>query len=83
MIDMTIPGNREYVTFVTLAHGLALEVNTGMKYTRAVSLIKVAQREGYRGPSNKRKALRWTVDTLLENFPNFAPSPSIVRALSE
>jgi len=83
MVDMTKPGMREFVTFTTLAIGLAFEVNHApMKYTRQ-SLIAVAKREGYTGPSSKKKALAWTVAVIQMNVPDWEPSESIVKALAK
>jgi hypothetical protein len=83
MVDMTIPANRAYIVFSTLAIGLALEINTGMKYARNTNLIQVAQREGYEGPKSKKKALAWVVAVIQMNAPDWEPSNSIRKALAK
>lgn len=43
-------------------HGIALEINTGMKPTRGFSAKRFAEQYGYTGTSNKKKVLQWLID---------------------
>jgi hypothetical protein len=54
---------------VTLAHGLALEINhPGMKLTnKAPGLTTVAKRMGYTGKASKVEALAWAATIMLNN----------------
>lgn len=54
---------------VTLAHGLALEINhPGMKLTnKAPGLTTVAKRMGYTGKATKLEALAWAASIMIEN----------------
>lgn len=48
---------------VTMAiHGIALEINTGMKPTRGFSASNFAKQYGYTGSTNKKKVLAWLIE---------------------
>lgn len=75
-IDMRTHGLQ--VQVITLMHGLALEINTGMKATRR-ALLPIARSLGFSGRT-KIQALVW----LIESQPStYVPSPSIAKALAK
>jgi hypothetical protein len=69
------------VRLLTIAHGLATEINTGMKMTR-VSVLTVAQRDGLTVKRTKKGALRDVVKALKAARPDYVESGSIARALA-
>jgi hypothetical protein len=74
--------------WLQVIHGLALEINTGMKLSRGGNLMTVLVRRGYTGPErgtkkNKGLALRWAIEQLQVIDPTFTPRTTVVRALEE
>jgi hypothetical protein len=67
---------------VTIAHGLALEINTGMKVSR-MGALQGARNHGLIAPNgrSKKAALKAAVKLLKEVNPDYQPSESIKKAL--
>lgn len=68
---------------LSLIHTLALELNSGMRFSNRVNLMVAAAQSGYTGPSrgtrpNKVAALRWAVQ---EMGPDYEPTARVARAL--
>lgn len=76
-------GGVQFFQHNRIVHGLGLEVNTGMKVSRGVSMVKVAQANGMIGETTraKKKALKEAVKFMKENYPTWEVSPSIQKAL--
>lgn len=66
---------------ISLVHALALQVNTGMKLSRGISAIKIAQQDGHTTKRTAKGALRDTVQRLREVYPEYEPSEGVARAL--
>lgn len=70
-----------YARFVTVAAGLALEINTGMKVSHGRSLIQVANNVTGGTKRTKIGALQDLHDALTQHLPSYKPLPSVVKAL--
>jgi hypothetical protein len=67
---------------VTLAHGLALEIeHPGMKLTGKANLVTVAKRFGYPGVARKVPALVWACEIMLNN--DLPVNDHIMKVLSD
>lgn len=69
---------------ITLAHALALEINTGMKVSRTSALqgaknlgIIPADKRG-----NKKAALKATIAKIKESRPDYEPTGSVAKAVA-
>ena len=75
--------NVRTATLITLAHALALELNTTMRAGRlsaydAAKLQGVIPNDSSRGTkNNKVKALKKTLEMIKEQYPDYEPSKSI------
>lgn len=74
--------------WLQVIHALALEINTSMKLSRGVNLMKVVQSRGYTGPvrgtkPNQRLALKWAIEQLQTINPDYVASGTVARALEE
>jgi len=74
------------VRLLAIAHSLALEINTGMKMSRGLSPLAVAQRDGITSKRTKKGALRDVVAAIKQAHidqgrPAYEPSSVIVRAM--
>jgi hypothetical protein len=78
---ITTPEGIAFYRLLTVAHGLALEINTGMKMTRQ-SVLAVAQRDGLTVKRTKKGALRDVVKALKAAQPDYAESASVARAMA-
>lgn len=81
-----ITGKEDIKTYALLnvAAALAMEINTGMQLTRAVTGLQAAKNHGIipkdkRG--NKKQALKLTVQAIRERRPDYEPSATIAKAL--
>ena len=66
-------------------HALALEVNTGLRHSRANWLV-VLSRHGYTGSTrgtvkNKVEGMKWLIDEITERWPGYTSGESVQRAL--
>lgn len=85
---ITGPADTKTYALVTLAHALAMEINSpnGMQLTR-IKAIKAAANHGIvpagtRGTAKaKRDALKLTVQTIRENWPSYEPGTMVAKAL--
>lgn len=72
--------------WLQVIHALALEINTTMKLSRGVNLMKVVQNRGYTGPvrgtrANKQLALKWAIEQIQTIDPNYVAKGTVARAL--
>lgn len=82
------PGAIRAWQFLGFMHQIALELNTGMKHSRGPILAQLYRAglidANLRGTAaNKRMVLAAMVETMREVDPNYRPSASITRALSD
>ena len=80
------PEGINMLRLISMAHALALEVNTGMKMSRGVSVLAIAQRDGITNKRTKKGALKDVVEYIqlvheAEGRPPWEPSETIVRAM--
>lgn len=71
---------------LTLAHGIALEMETGLKPTRNFSALNIARYHGLIPEGTKpqkKKILRLTVQAIREALPGWEPSGSVAKALAK
>ncbi len=69
---------------ISLAHGLALEINTGMKMSRGGSPMLAAKAQCGSHKNTKKGVLRDYVAWLsASTSPAWEPSPSIVKAMAK
>lgn len=75
------------VPLVALAHGIVLEMETGMKPTSRWNPLAVARNHGVipndGSRPQKKKLLRLTVQKLRELKPEWEPSEHIAKALAK
>lgn len=75
------------VPLVALAHGIVLEMNTGMKPTSRWNALAIARNHGVvpndGSRPQKKKILRLTVQKLRELKPGWEPSAHLAKALVE
>lgn len=75
------------VPLVALAHGLVLEMETGMKPTSRWNALAVARNHGVipndGSRPQKKKLLRLTVQKIRELKPNWEPSEYLSKALTK
>jgi hypothetical protein len=75
------------VPLVALAHGLVLQMETGMKPSRNWNPLAVARNHGVipddGSKPQKKKLLRLTVQKLRELKPEWEPSEHIAKALTK
>jgi hypothetical protein len=75
------------VPLVALAHGLVLQMETGMKPSRHWNPLAVARNHGVipddGSKPQKKKLLRLTVQKLRELKPEWEPSEHIAKALTK
>jgi hypothetical protein len=75
------------VPLVALAHGIVLEMETGMKPTNRWSALVVARNHGVipddGSRPHKKKLLRLTVQKIRELKPNWEPSAHLSKALAK
>lgn len=75
------------VPLVALAHGIILEMETGMKPTSRWNPLTVARNHGVipndGSRPQKKKLLRLTVQKIRELKPNWEPSAHIAKALTK
>lgn len=67
--------------YLQVMHGLALEINTGMKLSSRGSVMQVGQRICGSTKRTKKGVLRDMVAYAREQFPAWEPSASVVKAL--
>lgn len=85
---LTTPAAIGAWVFLSRMHQIALELNTGMKHSSGVPILRAMHREGLidvelRGTkANKRAVLTLMVETYRENVPGWEPPASVTRALS-
>jgi hypothetical protein len=77
------PEGMAYARKVTIVHGLALEINTGMKMSRGISCLKVAQMDGHTVKRTKRGALLDMIEVMKKDYPDWVPSEPVTRALAK
>lgn len=82
-IVIDTPEGIEYARLATFAHALALEINTGLKMSRGLSVLANAQRSGYTDKRTKKGALRDIIALQRELLPSYEESPSILKALQK
>ena len=80
-IDMRDAEVRFRVHIMQCVHGLALEINSGMKLSRHGSLLKLVQSSYGVRARTKRGALVEMVALLHASDPEWVESSSVVRAL--
>lgn len=71
---------------LTLAHGIVLEMTTGMKPTRNFSALNIARHHGLVPDGTrpqKKKLLRLVVQAIREAKPGYEPSEYIAKALTK
>jgi hypothetical protein len=69
---------------LTLAHGIVLEMETGMKPTRNFSALNIARHHGLIPEGtrpHKKKILRLVVQEIREAKPGWEPSEHLAKAL--
>lgn len=81
-ITIDTPAGIAMARKITIAHGLAFEINTGMKMTRQ-SVLAVAQHDGMTVKRTKKGALVDVVKSIKSDWPDYEPSSGIVRALAK
>lgn len=80
-VTIDTPEGIQMVRLLAILHGLALEVNTGMKMSRGVSVLAVAQRDGLTVKRTKRGALKDVLAYVQKVNPDYQPGETITRAL--
>jgi len=80
---ISITGEKDVLFFrhMTLARGLAMEITTGMKMSRGVSAVKIAQQDGLTTKRTKKGALQDVVNYLRETR-GYEPTGSVLKALN-
>jgi uncharacterized protein YbbC (DUF1343 family) len=71
---------------LTLAHGIVLEMETGMKPTRNFSALNIARSHGLVTEGTKpqkKKLLRLVVQAIREAQPGWEPSAHLAKALAK
>jgi hypothetical protein len=84
MGDIVITGeaNIRFAHVLTMAHALALEINTGMTNSHG-SVLNAARAQGLTVKRTKRGALADIVKALKTMRADYAPGASITRALGK
>lgn len=77
MITLDTPGEISMWVLLSRMHQLALEINTGMKYSRG-SVLADVQRQGWTKARTKKAALQDLVDLMLAIDPDFQISPETI-----
>jgi hypothetical protein len=80
-ITVDTPEGIEMFRLLAIAHALSLEVNTGMKMSRGVSVLAVAQRDGLTVKRTKKGALKDVIAYIQRVDPEYQPSDTIIRAM--
>lgn len=68
-IILDTPEQIDMARVITLAHGIALEINTGMQMSSRYSSVAVARGMGFPG-RQKKGALKWLIKTYDLNVSN-------------
>ncbi|UOK18414.1 hypothetical protein SEA_BRUHMOMENT_98 [Arthrobacter phage BruhMoment] len=74
------------VALTSLAYGIVLEMETGMKPTRNFSALRIAQHHGLIPEGTrpqKKKILRLVVQAIREAKPGWEPSAHLAKALAK
>lgn len=74
------------VTLISLAHGAALEIMTGMQMSRHGNCIKGARIQGVlpaTGRFTKKQALEATIAEIKKIRPDYVPAGSVAKALAK
>lgn len=66
---------------ITVMYGLALEINSGLKVRRGVSLVKLANAISGGNGRTKKQALRDLVASLKETNPRWEPGGRVKAAM--
>lgn len=82
-IMITGTENIRTATILTVAHGLAFEIKTGMQMSSRGSMLKAAKIQGIVPATSRSKkaALKECVKLLKERQPDYTPSKTITEVL--
>lgn len=81
MIIVDTPKGIDMVRLITLAHGLTLEINTGMK-AGPYALTVVARGLGVTNKKTKKGVLRDVVAAIRKAHPDYMPSKNMTQAMA-
>lgn len=85
MTTIDTPEGIRMFGLLQVAHLLALEINTGMKYSNAWSPLAIAQKRGLTHKRTKRGALKDVIAVISAEWPKngapYTPSASMLKAL--
>lgn len=76
------PEDIEMYRLLTIASGLALEINTGMAVSSRFSLLATVQQQGLTSKRTKKGALKDVCAHIKKLNPAFVPNPRVAQAMA-